>query len=122
MITDKNLGYLCFILVIIGIAGIVIILQFTGPRNMGTGLIYENNVGENVLVSGVIKSYSESQGHVFMDIDDGTGEIKVVIFENTAKNQAHVYGLGVGGKVIVEGKVQIYKNELEIIADSVNVV
>lgn len=122
MITDKNLMYIALVLVIIGIIGLFVILQFIGPTEISTGVVTNNEIGENVAVNGIVKSYSEKDGHVFMDIDDGSGAIKVVMFENTAKNNLIVYSIGENDHVIIEGKVELYKNKLEIAANSVKVV
>jgi len=122
MITDKRIMHISLVLVIIGIIGLFIILQFIGPMEISTGMVTSNEIGENVAVGGVVESYFEKDGHVFMDIDDGSGVIKVIMFENTAKSYPIVYSITENDRVFVDGKVELYRNELELVANSINVV
>lgn len=76
------------------------------------GEIEKSWSGRNVKISGEITSFSESGGHVFMDVKDSTGEIMVADFDSDFKAEE-------GEKVNVTGHVAIYKGKLEIIAKEV---
>ena len=71
-----------------------------------------------MILNGTIASVNENNGNVFIGLQDGTGDIPVVMFERTARNQ-QVYELEKNDEIIVKGQVNIYKSELEIIANSI---
>lgn len=73
------------------------------------GDIESSWTGKNVKISGEITSYTKSDGNVFMDVNDTTGTILVVIFD-TGKTFSE------GEKVNVTGHVELYEGQLEIIA------
>ena len=74
-------------------------------------------IGSNVNVTGNAKDvYKHRDGHVFFTLDDGTGQIKVVIWKDVAKQ------LEISGSMIrknktinIEGRIEEYKGELELI-------
>jgi DNA/RNA endonuclease YhcR with UshA esterase domain len=122
MLSDKTLMYIALVLFIVGIAGLFLVTQFIGPKEIGTGKIGNSEIGQNVVIKGTIASYFEKDGHVFMDVDDGSGKIKVVMFENAARNQPYVYNIEKGDMISVEGKIELYENELEIVANSIKTI
>ena len=65
-----------------------------------------------------MKSSYSSNGNAFFEIDDGA-KIKAVVFESNAKKSPWVYEIRKGDNISLSGKIQIYQNEIEIIADSV---
>jgi aspartyl/asparaginyl-tRNA synthetase len=119
---DKKIMKFCAILVVIGIIGLFIVTTFSAPTAISISSIDENSVGQIVSISGTVTSYYTSDGHVFMDIDDTTGVIKVVMFEEESENNPWVYDVRKDDEIIVNGKIQLYKGELEIIAKLVAVV
>ncbi len=76
-------------------------------------------VGERVTVEGTVSDYHVSKdGHVFFEVHDSSGGVDVVAFRNSNIEQA--YHLKEGQRIKLTGKVQEYKNELEIIASSID--
>jgi len=119
MISDRTLTRVALVLAIIGIAGLFLVTLFIGPKEIKIGSITDAEIGMDVTVKGVVDSYYEKDGHVFIDLNDTTGTIKAVVFENTAKGMPTVYNIEQGDMISIEGKVQLYKNELEIVATAV---
>lgn len=119
---DKTIRKICLILVIIGIVGMFIATTFIAPEAVKISGIGENNTGQIVSVSGIVSSYYTSQGHVFFEINDSTGAMKVIMFQKEAEGNPLVYDIGNGDKIAVNGKVQFYQNELEIVASVVKVI
>jgi len=115
-----NLTKISLAISIIGIGAIAILSLAIQPEQTKISSIDNSYTGRIVSISGTIKSSYSSNGNAFLEIDGG-GKIKAVMFENDAKNSPWVYEIRKGDNVSATGKIQIYKNEIEIIADSVKV-
>jgi len=85
------------------------------------GELGEADVDRIVRVEGraVDVSY-HSKGHIFLTLNDGTGEIPVAIFSTTVEREG-IKGVGEGDSIEAAGKVSIYKGALEIIASGVDI-
>lgn len=118
MISDKSLIHIAFALAIIGIIGLFIVTQFIGPAEMKIGKITASEAGQIAKIRGVVDSYYTKDGNVFLDVNDSS-TIAVIMFQSVAKNNPAVYSIQKGDNVTIEGKIQLYKNELEIVANSV---
>ena len=85
--------------------------------SVNIGDIDKSFTGKTVNITGEITSISNSRGNIFINIKDETGEIKVVLWEDTIKsiNDIDINKLDKGSKINIIGDVQIYKGEMEII-------
>jgi len=87
--------------------------------SMNIGDIDKSFVGKTVNVTGEITSISNNKGNIFINVKDETGEIKVVLWEDTIKsinaNDLDTNKLNKGSKINIIGDVQIYRGEMEII-------
>jgi exonuclease VII large subunit len=119
MITDDQIKKISFAIAVVGIAGIAIVSQFAGAEKVSLRDLDEGKLGKVVEVMGTIAAFSEKDGHVFLDITDGQNKLPVVMFERTARSQKNVYSMAKGDNVTVTGKVLLYKNELEIQAETI---
>ena len=117
MITDQKLQKISLIVSIIGILMIFFVSMFASRQYTSIKNITEDMTGQNVNVNGTIISYSLNNGNIFIELGDGTGNITVVMFERTARG--HSYNLKTDDNVTVEGQVNIYKNQPEIVANSI---
>jgi exonuclease VII large subunit len=108
--------------VIIAVVGIALLFFLT--RNLENNVSVkdlETYLGESVTVEGqIFKLFTSKDGHVFFKIRDETGEIQVVAFRNS--NIQEAYNIQKGQTIKVKGKVQEYKNDLEIIAKRIEYV
>mgnify|MGYP001558660906 CR=1 FL=1 len=98
--------------------GVFIILLMAETFDLSVIKIKEINdrmLERNVKVIGEVDSVYESNNMLIININDGTGKIKVVIFEKGEFN------LSKGDFVEVKGEVVEYKGELEINANSVEI-
>lgn len=117
-LTDKSLMKLSFTISVLGIIALLIFVQFIEPKRINPGEL-DNNVGNIVTVSGMITSYSQSTGNVFIDLNNST---RIVMFSTEAERMPAVYNLRAGDNVSVTGKVQLYRGRQEIIAKSIKVI
>ena len=102
------------------IASVLILYIMTGQifsSSVNIGDIDKSFTGKTVDITGEITSISTNKGSLFISVKDETGEIKVVLWEDTIKsmNADDVNRLNEGSKINVIGGVQIYRGEMEII-------
>ena len=78
-----------------------------------------DDTGTKVAVNGEITSLRlHEDGHLFIELRDATGEIKVAIFKNVAEkldNQKKGCITKIGTTVEIAGEVAEYREELQII-------
>lgn len=104
-------------------AGLVFLFLITisiEPMQAKISEVSSDLVGRDIVVKGKIDSYFTKEGNVFITLEEGA-KIKVVMFSREAQKQPWVYDLQKGDSVFVEGRVQLYKNELEIVANTIKV-
>ena len=118
MISDSGLKKISLVVSAVGLVMLYAALAFSAPQQLAIGDITAKYSGANVVASGIVLSYSTNDGNIFMRLGDETGNISVVMFERTARGQVLPL-LAEGDSAVVEGQVNIYKSEPEIIATSI---
>lgn len=118
MISDRNLAAVSLAVAAAGLISLLIITLAIEPKEVAIKDISGGMTGQQVVVRGNIASYRAADGNVFITLKDGEG-IKVVMFSREAQKQPWVYGLKKGDYVSAHGRVQLYKNELEIVAETI---
>ena len=94
-----------------------VIVQLIETLFVRIGDINEAMSGQIIITEGMVTSLSTKDGNVFLTLS-GNGTIDVVIFSKDAgKNNA--YKLKINDKIRIGGRVSIYENELEIIAEKI---
>ncbi|EGP5302135.1 hypothetical protein EAC14_13575 [Enterococcus faecium] len=88
--------------------------------------ITSSNVGEEVVIKGKISDiYTSNSDNVFFELSDNTGSIKSVMFSNyNNKYEARKSLLEKAGdneslNLVVEGEINIYKGDLQVIVNKV---
>lgn len=110
---DKTLLKISIFTSIVGIVALYFIMQ---PAEIRIGDINRNYIGKSVKVLGEISSrYESKDGHIFLNLADSSGKIKVIIFKNSKVEKS----LEIGQMIEVSGKVEEYKGELEIIPKTI---
>ena len=78
-----------------------------------------DDTGTKVAARGDITSVRlHDDGHIFLELNDGTGKIKVAIFKNVAENldvRLRDCITRIGEDATISGEVEEYQDELEII-------
>lgn len=115
---DKNLFRTALAVAVIGFIGVVVAAYLVEPVRVGIEDIDSGMVGQNVVVNGSVKAISISEGNIFITLEKNGYEIKVVMFERTARDTI-AYTLREKDAVSVYGKVNFYREDVEIIADAV---
>ena len=88
--------------------------------------IYESMKGQHVVTRGYVTDISGGKGHVFFYFKDVNGgkEIKGVLFkeenyDNEGRKALVQKSLADGSAIYVDGRVDVYKGELEVIAKKI---
>lgn len=101
---------------LISLAGLVSLFWIASNPDFDAtpvGSITPDDVGRAIKACGDIEDkFTSKNGHVFFQLNDGSGKIKVVVFNSTK--------ITVGEESsCVTGRVDVYKGEIEIIANVV---
>ena len=122
---DKIIFKVALITSLIGIIGMLVFASYIEPKEIQIKDITRNNIGETVAVTGVIESIKESSSgsSCFMELNDGTGKINLIIFESTLvelKDAGNDLGSFRNHKVKVIGSITEYKSSMELILSNSN--
>ncbi len=115
MLGEKHLALVAMACAVAGIGILFLLEVVTVAPEISIGQIDKSHIGETVSVSGKIDWVLQKEGFVLFTIEDGE-KINAIKFSPTETERN---ALGKGTWVTVVGKVQLYRNELEIIAEEV---
>lgn len=82
---------------------------------IGIGTITQNSIGETVFISGTVSSVSQFNNGVRFILEDDSGAIQVVLFEDVFDQIADAEQLEPGTSVLTLGRVSEFNNALEVI-------
>ncbi|MEG3225093.1 MAG: DNA-binding protein [Methanobacteriales archaeon Met13] len=117
---DEKIFKIALFTSLLGIMGMIITSSYIMPHKVQIKDIGLGMVDKEVSVEGFVQGVEKSKkGETyFVDINDGNGRIKVVVFQSTSldleKNNISMVGLG-QRRVNVVGSVAEYQGNLEII-------
>ena len=111
---DRAIAKLSLIMAVVGILGLFLVNLLIVPTFLTTAEIDSSRTGQIISVDADIKQFSVSDGHIFMTLIDGSGEIRAVMWQSSARG-TEAYNLSVGDAVLVTGQVTNYRGELEIV-------
>ncbi len=104
--------FVCFIL-------LYLVTYNLSSLHVNIGEIDKSFAGKVVNITGFVKSIRENDGNIFMNLQDATGEIKIVLWEDTIRlletKNIDANAIKIGESINVVGDVQIYMGELEVI-------
>ena len=124
-LNDRIIFKVALITSLVGIMGMLVFASYIEPKEIQIKDITRNNIGETVAVTGVIESIKESSSgsSCFLELNDGTGKINLIIFESTlvelqdAGNDLESFE---NQKVKVIGSITEYKSSMELILANAN--
>lgn len=122
-ITDDKLLRIALITSLIGIIGLIIFTPTIEVKKVKIEDIDRGMIDEEVCIDCVIMdmSTSASKSSYFLTVNDGTGQMSLIIFEKQAAEiQSNNFDIAdfKGKKVEVTGKITEYNSELELILSS----
>ena len=103
----------------------LVFASFIEPKEMQIKDITRNNIGETVVSTGVVECIKESSSgsSCFIELNDGSGEINLIIFESTLvelKDAGNDLDSFKNHKVKVIGSIAEYKSSMELILSNSN--
>ncbi|WP_298519616.1 OB-fold nucleic acid binding domain-containing protein [uncultured Methanobrevibacter sp.] len=122
-ITDEKLLKIALVTSLIGIIGLIIFTPTIEVKEIDIKDINRGMIDEEVKIDGVIHdiSQSKSKSSYFLTINDGTGQMQLIIFKTQAaelqENHLDITDFK-NRKVEVVGKITEYKSQLELILSS----
>ncbi len=111
---QERIALVALLASIIGIALLFAASEAIEPKEMKIREIRPEYEGLQAKINAKIESFSQRQGIAFMQLYDGTGKIKAIAFEAEKFPE-----LEKGMLASLEGKIQIYKGELELVVEKV---
>lgn len=115
---ERFLMRISFMGSIIGLIAIYMIVSQMDYSSVKIGSITGEMIGETINITGAVRDvFVHEDGHIFVSLFDDTGEIKVIIWSDTAKELSET--IEKGKYVNFIGNVNLYKGELELIAREV---
>lgn len=105
----------------VSIIGIIIIAIFcyTEPPRINISKINDDDIGKIYIVSGNLVEIYKNDETIFMKISDEDYELKAVMF---GSNNNFINSLEKNTNISIEGKIQKYRNETEIIAYKIKII
>lgn len=110
---DKTLIKIALAWSLIGIAALLFISEYSEPDRIKI-IELGDHTGKIVYIQGIVAKTTYAEKVTIFEVDDGTSDIKVVAFEKMNKT------IDKGDEIVVYGKVDTYKNELEVIANKID--
>lgn len=110
-----NLAKISFLLAVLGIGALFAVTETLRPTGMAVADITPNDAGAEVAVNGTIKSISIKEGNIFITLQEK--DFRIVMFRSEANQSS--YALKKGNMIEVTGRVQLYKGQIEIIAEKI---
>lgn len=122
-ITDDKLLKIALITSLIGIIGLIIFTPTIEVKEVKIEDINRGMIDEEVKINCVVQdvSQSSSKSSYFLTVNDGTGQMPLIIFENQASElQSKNFDINdlKDRKIEVAGKITEYNSQLELILNS----
>ncbi len=117
---EKQLMRLSVLGSVFGIVALYFVAMNLCMPLVDIGEITGEIIGNTVVVKGTVSDvYFHKDGHIFFNLKDETGEVKIVLWDDTVKqlelNHVKVRELKNGDRLEVTGVVELYKGTLEIV-------
>jgi DNA/RNA endonuclease YhcR with UshA esterase domain len=117
---DKVIFRLALFTAIFGLVGMIFSANYINPQKVQIKDMNRGMLDKEVSIEGMVVGISQSQkgGTYFLELMDGTGKIKVVIFESAAteiqKTNIKINNFN-NRRISVVGKVTEYQGNMEVI-------
>jgi len=110
---DKNIYIISAVISLIGLTTMYIVEdRYMEQQNVSISDIDESMTGEYVKIEGDIENFNTGQGHLFLELSGTEDQISVVEFDSDT-------WVNTGETVFVEGYVDLYEGDLQIIAEEI---
>lgn len=116
---EKSISRICIIGIVISFFALYLFTLNVHSLHVKIGDIDDDWAGRTVNVSGMVKDFHMYKGHIFFNLEDSSGDIKVVLWKDTIE-LLEIKGVDVnrirnGAGISIVGYVEIYEGDTEII-------
>ncbi|NYB50993.1 MAG: exodeoxyribonuclease VII large subunit [Methanobacteriaceae archaeon] len=117
---DSKIFKLALFTAILGLVGMIVSANYITPQKVQIKDLNRGMLDKEVSVEGLVTGVSQSQkgGTYFLELMDGTGKMKLVIFESAAseiqKTSINIQNFD-HRRISVVGRVTEYQGNLEVI-------
>lgn len=116
---EGKLTKISFAGVVLGLIVLYFLVTQIHSLHVNIGEIDSSYVGRTVNITGRIIGLTRSKGSLFFDLEDKTGNIKVVLWKDTLEllelSGVNINEIRDENELNIVGNVQLYKGELEVI-------
>ncbi len=116
MLGQERISAIALCVSIFGVALLLLFSEVIEARQVKIQEIDNSMLDWHVVLNARVESVWQKNDTIFMQLYDGTGKIKAVLFKPSREQQALI---GKNMFASFEGKVQFYRNELEIVVERV---
>ncbi|MDI6737329.1 MAG: OB-fold nucleic acid binding domain-containing protein [Nanoarchaeota archaeon] len=107
---------------ITGLIAVIIASLYIEPETASIASLAEMNEGDYVKIAGNVTNIRQTQKAAFVDLQDATGAVTLVAFNDDAglvKKEALPPFLEKGDSIAAEGKISAYNGKTEVLAESI---
>jgi len=115
MVSGQGMNRVSLGAAVLGVVLLLFASEAIEPKKVKIAEISEAMEGTPITVDARVVSRGERNGTIFLRLYDGTAGIKAVLFRPDER-QREIIGKGFAS---FEGKVQVYREELEIVVERV---
>ena len=108
---DRTLIKISLAWALIGVFALILIASYGQPEQIKISELGDN-IGKTVLIRGEISKINAKSSASFIDLSDNTGNATIIAFEK-------ITNITAGNTVAVKGKVQMDKDEPELITSEI---
>ncbi len=112
---DRELRTISFITFLIGLFGIFLVSQFSKPIKLDMNNLSKEYIGRNVIVTGKVLGSFRRNGNLFFKLGNNGKTLNAVAFSSSIDVRKN-------DEVEVEGRLKIYKGDLEIVVSKVRLI
>ncbi|MBI2971161.1 MAG: exodeoxyribonuclease VII large subunit [Candidatus Aenigmarchaeota archaeon] len=117
MLSDSQVMKVSLVVSVVGLVALFLVTLDLEPNKVSLNEITDSMVGQRIQASGMIKALSVKEGTVFFTLVNGS-ELNIVVFEKDARRGKFNETTN-GENVTVDGTLNFYRGELELIATKV---
>lgn len=120
---DEKLYRISLALSVAGLAALFLLAHVSSPERLNIGEIDHGDIGNRVEVRGTAEDvYVSDGGHIFFHVKENGSKIDVVVFEDDVKSMGLEYDtIDEGNEVVVSGDVDLYRGDLQILPNELEI-
>ena len=117
MLRQENISRIAVLVSITGVSLLFLFAETLQPKEVKIQEIGQSLLEWNVKINAKVLSSHQRDSTAFLQLYDGTGKIKAVLFRPSEEEQPLI---AKGSFASFEGRIQLYRDELELVVERVS--